>query len=544
MLLQSRIVDLLMGTELWGDPVLAVRELLQNALDACSHRLALSRRRGIGYTPKICFHIDCPTASRERDVLITCEDNGTGMDQHIVEDYLMRIGRSYYSSPEFRTQNLDLSPIGRFGLGLMSCFMLTDTVRIRTQRVDQDLGKGTPLLIEIDSGNRYVVIRRLSESREGTAISLLLGEGAVARRCDHCRMLRPHPMMRDHSLRGCFEDLERWHGDHMMAFEMVHHALTRLAVHLDVPVIVSEPKGHVSVIEPGEFLLPEIDWAARPCMRERYKQFLFRYTRVQTQGMAGVFRFILPCDSNGDLCLGCAVDSRFKMFTDPDGDLCLTTPAYRDKRAEMDLGLPDDWGTDEVRGVYRDKYGRKPPASESYDTDRNVLEVVKSTFRWSQDGLLVGDLDTPSSEGKRPKPKEDEATEGGPAALFALFPVPGLNGADIDIRGSWRLKLNVQRTRFVNTPESVDGFGDRFYALSTEMWRQMIEEAVRSSRPESVHRLLIELYERSDWRFKGYLRKPLGLKGNPSAGSFAEAYLAMITDARASEAPQVKQDQQ
>lgn len=51
----DRIVSLLMGTELWGDSAVVFRELLQNALDACYHRKALSAKLGLPYTPKIRF---------------------------------------------------------------------------------------------------------------------------------------------------------------------------------------------------------------------------------------------------------------------------------------------------------------------------------------------------------------------------------------------------------------------------------------------------------------------------------------------------------
>src|SRR5262249_49682236 len=39
-LAQSEVRDLLMGIELYGNPDLAIREIYQNALDACRYRLA------------------------------------------------------------------------------------------------------------------------------------------------------------------------------------------------------------------------------------------------------------------------------------------------------------------------------------------------------------------------------------------------------------------------------------------------------------------------------------------------------------------------
>lgn len=139
----DRIVTLLMGTELWGDPAVVFRELLQNALDACQHRQLLSQRLGVSYKPKVSFHLTEPFRHRERHAVLTCTDNGTGMNQSIIENFLMRIGRSYYNSPDFLHQNLNMFPISQFGLGIMSCFMLTNRVQIETQHVDEKLEKGT-----------------------------------------------------------------------------------------------------------------------------------------------------------------------------------------------------------------------------------------------------------------------------------------------------------------------------------------------------------------------------------------------------------------
>lgn len=118
----EKIVSLLMGMQLWGDPKIALRELLQNALDACRHCEALSKLHDVPYRPEIKF-----TQRIEPDgtCILVCEDNGMGMNQRIIQRYFCRIGQSYYQSTEFRRENLDFSPASQFGLGIMSCFMLT-----------------------------------------------------------------------------------------------------------------------------------------------------------------------------------------------------------------------------------------------------------------------------------------------------------------------------------------------------------------------------------------------------------------------------------
>jgi len=486
----DRIVTLLMGTELWGDPSVVFRELLQNALDACQHRLALSERLGVPYKPRISFHLTEPFHNRERQAILTCTDNGTGMNQSIIENFLMRIGRSYYNSPDFRRQNLDIFPISQFGLGIMSCFMLTNRVQIETQHVDESLRKDPPLSVQIDSSGRYVILSPLKGSREGTSVSLIFDfRGEEFRRHRHRDFPFDHPMM---------------------FFEMPEHVLSSLARHLDIPIEISYDEHHTHTIEPGAFTIPDIEWAKMPCMRERYHEFIFKFVHNETEGLAGVFRFLFPKSPDGKISFGLPVESRFKMFVDPDGDLCLTTPDYKDKRLELDYGLPDDWQTDEVRGIYRDRFGRKPPASEERygDADSDVLEIVKSSFRWSQDGLLVGLLDTPWKGQER---KSDSKNQQVVANLFEHVPVPGLNAADLDIRGLWRVSLNVQRSDFVKR-ESLDSFVDRYYSLAARMWKEILSKLGILSDLQNNRELLNQLLERSDWRLRAHLTKSLGYR--------------------------------
>lgn len=488
----DRIVSLLMGTELWGDPSVVFRELLQNALDACRHRQALSQRLGVSYTPKISFHITEHSSSRQ--AILTCSDNGTGMNQHIIENFLMRIGRSYYSSTEFRRQNLDIYPISQFGLGIMSCFMLTDKVHIETQHIDESLRKEPPLSVHIDSSGQYVILSPLKDPREGTAVSLAF-DFRDEDEMFHSRRHRNYPFHHP-----------------MMFFEMPHYILTSLAMHLDIPIEISCNEHDHHTIEPGAYTIPEIEWDNLPCMKEHCHEFTFKYNYDETDGLAGTFRFLLPRTPDGKLSLGLPIESRFKMFIDPDGDLCLTTPNYKDDDLRVDFVIPDcdDWDTDEIRGIYRDRYGRKPPASEERFGSANsrVLEIVKSAFRWSQDGLLVGRMNTPWEARSRKRDSESE-DEHGSANLLEHVPIPGLNAADIDIRGLWRLSLNVQRSDFIKG-ESLQSFIDRYYSLAAKMWREILTKVGVMSDLQGNRELLDNLFERSDWKLRSHLSKTLG----------------------------------
>lgn len=168
----DKIISLLMGTQLWRDPDIALRELLQNAIDTCQHRQHLSKRAGLSYEPRITFSRG--QTSNGSDVIV-CEDNGMGMNTHIVQQYFMRIGRSYYTSSEFCTQNLDFQPISQFGLGIMSCFMLGERITVHTRGLSPDLQTlGQPLAIEIDGPSRYFVVREGDRKEPGTSVTVFL----------------------------------------------------------------------------------------------------------------------------------------------------------------------------------------------------------------------------------------------------------------------------------------------------------------------------------------------------------------------------------
>jgi hypothetical protein len=160
----DRIMKLLMDKSLYPDPSLFLRELLQNSLDACRNREAHAKEAGAqnSYTPRIAVwdYSDDP-----QDPRIIFQDNGMGMSRRIVENYFMRVGRSYYRSPEFdaerarlKKKGIDLEATSQFGIGILSCFMVADRFEVETYRVGSQ-----PLHITIEGPTKYFTIKLLPE---------------------------------------------------------------------------------------------------------------------------------------------------------------------------------------------------------------------------------------------------------------------------------------------------------------------------------------------------------------------------------------------
>ncbi len=136
---QKRIIELLMGVELYKDKYACLRELYQNSLDACRCRMAKDKTENYERGVVIEFGIE----NRKDGRYLYCMDNGTGMTKEIIEKYLLHIGTSYYKSADFRRQQAEdghsFTPVSQFGIGILSCFMIGTEIEIVTKTRDANV---------------------------------------------------------------------------------------------------------------------------------------------------------------------------------------------------------------------------------------------------------------------------------------------------------------------------------------------------------------------------------------------------------------------
>jgi hypothetical protein len=114
----SAALQLFMGNTLYGDKRVFLRELVQNAVDACR----LRSLREPGYTPAIAVRLNAA-----EDVL-SVTDNGIGMDRRWMEKYFLNVGISFYRSGEAgdlsASSGLQVTFISNFGIGFLSTFLV------------------------------------------------------------------------------------------------------------------------------------------------------------------------------------------------------------------------------------------------------------------------------------------------------------------------------------------------------------------------------------------------------------------------------------
>lgn len=165
----KKVLSILMGTELYSSAEIFLRELLQNSYDACFVRKELLNKSGdMTYIPHINIHFD------SRNKILSVEDNGIGMDMSSIRNYVTKIGSSYYKSKEFQSELIEYSPISNFGIGILSCFMVSNSIHIDSLRYSTTLSAREPISITLNLDNSFVERRPSQRTTTGTKISLCI----------------------------------------------------------------------------------------------------------------------------------------------------------------------------------------------------------------------------------------------------------------------------------------------------------------------------------------------------------------------------------
>lgn len=149
---QEKILDLLTGHTLYNDSNVVLRELCQNAIDAVRLQHSPS---GV---PNDEGRVEVIWSSADSELQIL--DNGTGMTQEVIENHLLKVGSSRYQDPKFREAFPNFSPISRFGIGVLSAFMVADEVEIITVSPEEEYARR----ISLRSVHGKYLIRLLEKS--------------------------------------------------------------------------------------------------------------------------------------------------------------------------------------------------------------------------------------------------------------------------------------------------------------------------------------------------------------------------------------------
>lgn len=173
---RSRMFQIL-GEEIYSDdPYVFLRELLQNSIDAIATRAEWLKQKNIPIDIGSFGFIKVNVVSDEKQIVINWQDNGIGMNEYIIKNYLSVAGNSYYSSNDFKSTGINIDPISKFGIGLLSCSTVSDYIEILTYRDPYLEPNSTALLVKIPSFDRYFRVENLVEQEHevGTTVTVYI----------------------------------------------------------------------------------------------------------------------------------------------------------------------------------------------------------------------------------------------------------------------------------------------------------------------------------------------------------------------------------
>lgn len=167
------IIDLA-ANHLYSSPEVFVREVIQNAVDAVTARRQLEP----GHAGAVRLELT-PTEGGAGTLCIT--DDGIGLTTAEVHTFLSTVGgsskRSDAEAAAERAAEERGGFLGRFGIGLLSCFMVTEEIVVVTRSARE---AGAPAVEWRGRADGSYSVRELPESRiaAGTRVYLAAKEGA------------------------------------------------------------------------------------------------------------------------------------------------------------------------------------------------------------------------------------------------------------------------------------------------------------------------------------------------------------------------------
>lgn len=160
----AELSKLLIAPLYGNNPSYGVRELVQNAVDACRTRMAIDDE----YKKGSIAHVKVALNSSSK--MLTVTDTGIGMTIEEIEQYFLTIGSSSDNSAEWqKIRDIDKSyRTGRFGIGILAAFLIGDEIKVKTKSRNGQSGYQFTLSLN----SKFVQIDKKEGLEYGTTIEI------------------------------------------------------------------------------------------------------------------------------------------------------------------------------------------------------------------------------------------------------------------------------------------------------------------------------------------------------------------------------------
>ncbi|WP_131741023.1 wHTH domain-containing protein [Actinomadura roseirufa] len=193
---ERRVQELLMGEQLYQDRGLAIRELYQNALDACRYRRARHAYRArFGGADSWNGQIRFTQGEENGRAFLECADTGIGMTEAVLTEVFSQAGTRFTDMTEFMLESAawqDADPPipfhanSRFGIGVLSYFMIADEIEVVTRPLDHGDHPHPTMRVSIFGPGHLFRIEHLPPEQArfpGTTVKLYLRDSNSAPSC-------------------------------------------------------------------------------------------------------------------------------------------------------------------------------------------------------------------------------------------------------------------------------------------------------------------------------------------------------------------------
>jgi hypothetical protein len=185
----GRVLDLIGGVELYGDSLVSARELLQNAFDAVREQIARERLEQPEPGDEATLarlaknhHVLLKLEKDDAQVRLVCRDSGSGMTKNILLSRFLVGGKTANHEirdleRRCRKKGFSVGRTARFGIGVLSYFLLAKRLQLDTRRSIEAGGtEGAGWSFSSNGLEDFGEVSANSECPQGTTVTLTIRE--------------------------------------------------------------------------------------------------------------------------------------------------------------------------------------------------------------------------------------------------------------------------------------------------------------------------------------------------------------------------------